>query len=77
MRIAVEQNQGLKQNADQYLYGCNLRQDKIEDLHEEILKRDRMIGVLKEAVLNERDQAKVVLEQKIYGSSMMIEEQRR
>ena len=35
LKIAVIQNQGLKQQNEELKYECNLRQDKIEDMQEE------------------------------------------
>lgn len=56
MKIAVLQNQGLRQQTENLQYACNLRQERIEDMEEEIMQRDRAIQVLKQQILIERSQ---------------------
>jgi len=44
----VLQNQGLRQQSEELKYDCNLRQDKLEDMQEELLSRDRTIQAIKQ-----------------------------
>ena len=43
LKIAVLTNQGLRQQTDELKYYCNLRQERINDMEEELINRDRAI----------------------------------
>ena len=76
LKIAVLQNQGLRQKNDELQYQCNLRQDKIEDLGEEILTRERCIQALKQQMHQDRIDAERTTQERIKDSLQQVEETR-
>ena len=76
IKIAVLHNQGLKQQNEELQYGCNLRQDKLEDMDEEIRSRDRTIQALKEQIAYERDQIERRMNEKVEMSEKAAEDLR-